>query len=242
MPKKQKKILADHKQVGKKLIPPMLQLSGGINFVKWLDHILPELIWIGLLQEKLGIKRSVEVCNAIAEIGKGIVNTTHPISMAYISNYRKLNNQQAKIFFEQMASRNIYEDFSIALKELIYLYPECPLTKLIEHQQKNGVDSPEEIKRFKRHLDKYFYRREYSTNLIEGTALYMAWIAGIIKYGPNVTIPDLEALANHQPDEEIYQKVSASVRSSTQLLMKDLDTTWCQYFWNRGLQIDRCQK
>lgn len=141
MSKKSKKILVDHKQVRKKLIPPMLQLSGGLQFVKWLDHILPELIWIGLLQEKLGIKRSVEICSAIAEIGKEVMEEKLIVSMAYISNFKGLSKHQVESFFDQLKSKGVLEDFSFGLKELIYLYPECPLAKFTEHPSKYGIDS-----------------------------------------------------------------------------------------------------
>lgn len=243
MTEKNKKILADHKRIKTKLIPPMLQLPGGMKFVKWLDNILPELIWIGLIQEKFGIRRSIEICGTIADIGKEIIGEDKPLSMAYISNYRNLNNNQSEKFCEQLKNKNLINEFSVAIKELIYFYPECPLGKLFQHSQNREDDSPEKMKQlFKTYLNKYFYRRVYLTNLMEGTALYMGWIADLIKYTSKVTIPNLNALASYQPDEEIYEKVSASVRATTQALMNDLDTTWCQYFWNRGLEIDECEK
>ncbi|WP_131778371.1 hypothetical protein [Legionella bozemanae] len=195
------------------------------------------------MQEKLGIKRSIEICSSIAEIGKEIIGESKPLSMAYISNYRNLDNYQLENFFEQLKSKDLINEFSFAIKELIYFYPECPLGKLFQHPQNCEDDSPEKMKQvFKTYLDKYFYRRVYLTNLMEGTALYMGWIADLIKYTSKVTIPDLNALANYQPDEDIYEKASASVRATTHGLMKDLDITWCQYFWNRGLEIDECQK
>lgn len=89
--KKTKKILKDHKQIGKKFVPPMLQLQGGMKFVKWLDKILPELIWLRLLHEKLGIKRSVEICCSIARAIKEIYQEEHS-TFALISNYKKLTD------------------------------------------------------------------------------------------------------------------------------------------------------
>jgi hypothetical protein len=43
-----------------------------------------------MLQEKFGIKRSVEICCAIAKAGKVISEGKKAFTLAFISNYKKL--------------------------------------------------------------------------------------------------------------------------------------------------------
>lgn len=45
-------VLLDHKKVGKRFVPPLLQL-GPLGEIKWIDCILPELLWLGLLKRVL---------------------------------------------------------------------------------------------------------------------------------------------------------------------------------------------
>jgi hypothetical protein len=40
--------LADHKRVGKALIPPMMQLTG-MSFSSWANTRLPEMLWACLV-------------------------------------------------------------------------------------------------------------------------------------------------------------------------------------------------
>ncbi|MBK8982398.1 MAG: hypothetical protein IPM38_08810 [Ignavibacteria bacterium] len=62
--KKQKKVLDDHKQIGKKFIPPLLQL-GNFQDVDWQTIMIPELIWIGLINEMYGIKKGADLSLAL---------------------------------------------------------------------------------------------------------------------------------------------------------------------------------
>lgn len=243
MTKNKEKILSDHKRIKKKLIPPMLQLSGGIVYAKWLNNVLPELIWIGLLQEKLGIRRSVEICGEIAAIGKEVLKDSQVLSFAYISNYKKLDDVQLASFYTKMKNKNFLREYSNSLRELVLLYPECPLAKLVNYRQEDEETQCNEIKKlFSNCLAKYFYRQVHLTNLMESTALYMGWTSGLIKYTNNVKPPDLNVLITSHPGEEQYEKVSSSIRSSTMVLISDVDMDWSTYFWNKGLLIDECQK
>ena len=70
-------ILSDHKRIKKKLVPPILQI-GKFHEVKWVDYILPELLWLGLLNEFHGLKLG-------AELGLSLANAAN-----------KLNNQPKK--------------------------------------------------------------------------------------------------------------------------------------------------
>jgi hypothetical protein len=65
-PKRSDRILLDHKQVGKKFIPPMLTI-GVFKEVRWIEIILPELLWIALLNDKYGLRMGAELSLAVAQ-------------------------------------------------------------------------------------------------------------------------------------------------------------------------------
>ena len=41
-------MLESHKRIGKRLVPPLSEI-GPWKEVSWVDEVLPELLWIGLL-------------------------------------------------------------------------------------------------------------------------------------------------------------------------------------------------
>ena len=49
-----KKVLQDHKQRGKTLIPPVTHMLGPLREVSWVKTILPELLWVALIQDRYG--------------------------------------------------------------------------------------------------------------------------------------------------------------------------------------------
>jgi hypothetical protein len=218
----------------------MLQLPGEIKFVRWLDKILPEIIWIGLLQEKLGIKRSIEICCAIAKALKDIYQEQNS-TFALISNYKKLTDVQYMALLNSLSSSKMLNEISFSLKPLVILYPLCPLNKLVTNTENDYVYD-NVLSEFKCILNKYFYRRAHLTNVMEGTALYMGILAGHVQYVNNTTPPDLNALIMSSPGSALYEKTASAVRSMTVSLVSNANEEWPQYFWNRGLVIDRCNK
>lgn len=60
--------LADHKRVGKALIPPMMQLTG-MSFSSWANNRLPEMLWACLVITVIPRKEAIEVFRDIASIG-----------------------------------------------------------------------------------------------------------------------------------------------------------------------------
>jgi len=45
-------VLADHKKVGKKFIPPFIATLGPIQEVLWVNDLVPDLIWLELLNSE----------------------------------------------------------------------------------------------------------------------------------------------------------------------------------------------
>ena len=54
-------LLADHKRVGKRFLPPFVHLLGKFVETKWVDRPLPELLWIAILIKRLGLRKANQV-------------------------------------------------------------------------------------------------------------------------------------------------------------------------------------
>lgn len=233
-----KNILSDHKKIGKKLIPPFLHTLGNLESISWLEVILPEIVWIGLMQEKLGIRRSVEICGVIAQSTKEMLQEQKKITLAFMSNFKKLNELQCKQLTESLKLANSFSDFQNALMPLVVLYPCCPLNKLLIVENKKYVIN-DLVTDFKNIFDKYFYRRSHLTNVMESTALYMTMVTGKILYCNNAKPPNLNIFLTESITSELYNKTASSVRAQITSLARECDLAWSNYFWNRGFIIDR---
>ena len=44
-------VLEDHKRIGKRFVRPVLQL-GPLEQAAWIDRLLPELLWICILNDR----------------------------------------------------------------------------------------------------------------------------------------------------------------------------------------------
>jgi hypothetical protein len=75
--KKRKKILEDHKQVGKKYIPPYVYLLGEGKDIEWRQRIIPEYIWLAILNFKFGWADGADLTLSLARINSSSHSQAH---------------------------------------------------------------------------------------------------------------------------------------------------------------------
>lgn len=54
-------VLGDHKRIKSKLVTPFNNAFGPMREVSWINMMIPELLWIALVQESWGPRRGVEI-------------------------------------------------------------------------------------------------------------------------------------------------------------------------------------
>ena len=104
--KKNNKILENHKQVGKKFIPPMIHSAGVLEEVSWVNEILPELIWFGVINDRLGVKKGTDVGSKLCKIAKKIYNKKEPRNFSYMSSYSFLDDAQQRALIKNLRKPN----------------------------------------------------------------------------------------------------------------------------------------
>ena len=62
-----KTVLSGHKKVGSKFIPPFAQI-GQFSEISYINVVLPEIIWMGLVQDTLGVRGCVDLCADFVQI------------------------------------------------------------------------------------------------------------------------------------------------------------------------------
>jgi hypothetical protein len=117
------RIFSDHKKVGKTLVPPMRQYLGELGTVSWVDQILPELIWLAVIIENLGVKGGVDLGSKIAKIANTILSEEY---FAFASSFSLLNTEQKQKLVQLLEDENCLDELRNSLRPLLQLYPECP--------------------------------------------------------------------------------------------------------------------
>src|SRR3989442_12399779 len=87
-------VLSDHRKVGTKFIPPTRQLLPSLREVPWVDRILPELVWLTILNDRLGIHRGTEVGAQAAKLADAIFQSEIPANFAFVSSFSLLKLEQ----------------------------------------------------------------------------------------------------------------------------------------------------
>lgn len=56
----------DHRRVVKRFLPPFVAMPGRLNPVKWIDALLTEVLWLGMLNNDHGHRRGIQLAEALA--------------------------------------------------------------------------------------------------------------------------------------------------------------------------------
>lgn len=240
--KKSKKhvVLDGHKRVGKKFLAPFRQLPGRWNEVSWVNRILPELIWMGVLNDNFGMPRGIQLAVELARSANDIYTEQKSLNFAITSSYSLLNEEKKALLVEKLAAKGIFSSLTNAMIGFLNLYPESPLSFLrisVDNNVERFVDS------MKVTLERYFFRSEQPAMVLQANVVYVAGICGELVYTNNVKPPDLNALITNFDSEEgrrAAAQVRALVTGFVGMLLDEEKIDWPRYFWNRGLEIDKC--
>lgn len=226
-------LLADHKRLGKKLVPPLMQL-GNLQLTSWVEVGLPESIWMGVLHEKLGHAEGVQlgltVTKAIDSVARQFVSLT--------SEFADVQPEHLAAARAQLSDRDRAR-LDDALLPFVRLYPECPLAPLVTAGTTHDARYIEDFKLF---LAEMIQRTSRTATLAQASVLYFALVQGRLQVfkGSSLThIADIEAY----PDTPESRQVASSVRATLNMYFQrqsDATMLWPRYFWNRGFELEPC--
>ena len=133
MGKQKKDVLADHKRIGKRFIPPFVTKLGVLEEVGWLDYSLPELVWLAVLNERCGLEKGADFAVSLAKEANKVYGGQQRKWFAPLSIYdRQLNSEQKHDILKSLGSSGKLEPLKFALFSFISLYPGCPLNFLFD--------------------------------------------------------------------------------------------------------------
>jgi hypothetical protein len=230
-----------YKKSSKIYTPPILQL-GQFNGINWIDELIPEFFWIGLLQQKFGFGNGSNIVSKVVEISLKISKDKN-IWFAPISSFSIFTELEKNLLKNELQKINILSDLQSTFYETVFYYPDFPLSFLID--KNNEILDNQKLENFKIFLDSIFDRTSIIANLIQGVALDMIFRTEIeIKFDAKTSLADFPKFEEY-PKTKISKQVADGIRSIINMLYSNFhkpknNQEWQNYFWNRGLLIDKC--
>jgi hypothetical protein len=236
--KKSGKVLGSYQKVGTKFVPPLLKLSPKWEYISWSSQTMPELIWWDVLADKVSLRFSAMVAAEIAKYFRA--KNKQDRWWAFISDYSHISDEDAQELKAHLTEINVLSQMAASLSDFLYLYPNCPISKLFDLRPTGLVDAGY-LPRFENRLSALEDKRSRSGVLIQAQAIYMAFISGRLHVKSDLALADFSEV-EYYPSTEKSLKVGASICAAVNMLAgnalpKYPDDAWVQYFWKRSLEL-----
>lgn len=239
-----KRILEDHKKVGKIMVPPIYQHPDmNIQEGHYIEDTLPEIIWMGLIHQELGYKKGIEFIRQVIECISEVRDPSAEYNnFAIASNFYKLSQIEIEAVVKKLSTKGIFLQLSDILSPIIYFYNEHPFkfcNKEVDLTQEEEFDLLHKLKTcINLHADRF----KKDSIISMANVMYIHAIEGKLHYGKDMEVPDLDALFN-KPDSEEAKRAESHVRNHVKLyLMMHKDTNkWAKTFWNQSYHLDQCE-
>jgi hypothetical protein len=232
--------LSDHKQVGKRFIPPMIEATGGVEGVSWIEQLLPELLWLGLLNET-HVTEGPSLAVSLIKAAKEATGESPRDWFATTSSYLRLTQEQKQAVVTSLTETEDLDRIRAALAVLVAFYPECPLAFLFDSQspEKHGIY----IEDFKRILVSLMDRWDRPATLTQASMVYLGFVSDMLKVQEGMALANFPEVWNYPISEE-SMRVAASVRGTVSVMFGmefgSKASPWSTYFWNRGFELQPC--
>jgi len=241
---KARRVLLDHKLIGKRFVPPMLEVTGGMAFVNWVEQMLPELLWLGLLNARHSTK-GPSLAVALMKAGTDATGDSPKDWFATTSSYLRLSEEQRGTVVSSLLQTGDLEPIREAIAQLVSFYPECPLGFLFTDRSPAVLEQYRpDIKAFKTTLFSLMNRWDRPATLAQASAVYLGFVSGKLKVMEGMALANFPEIAKFPTTEE-SQIIAGSVRAAVSMLFGihqgSKASTWSVYFWNRGFELQPCQ-
>lgn len=238
-----KKILQDYKRQGKTFIAPFTHMIGPLHEISWVKTMLPELVWIAVIQEYYGHSKGVSLITSLTRLARKCAPSEKIRIFATISSFREMTADEQLCLQSGLAASGELFEIQSALTPLIVFYPECPLRFLFSATPSLTDADNKDLERFKTLVAGLYDKTSRNTMMVQATAVWLAFDSGglIVSKGLALaSFPEIEKYLN----AELSQEVAASIRTSIPMFFTEhhypVTSNWPRYFWNRGFEIGRC--
>ena len=224
-------MLAGHRQDGK-YFSCLPESTTGVSYT---EIGVPEIAWIAVTIEDLGMKSTASVIEIIANEIRDESVIPPPLLATFVA---KLPEEQQGKIIHKLKEAGLMNPLKTALSRFTSLYPNFPATWL-SGKPDNVLDS-NYLKRFKIILGELLDKSSVRSSLVLAQLVYGALVSDSIKVQPGM-LDNLEEIRDY-PKTEGSQILAAKLRSITTLLIgqsqEESSSVWSDYFWKRGFELE----
>jgi len=144
-------ILQNHKRIGKRFVPPLLQYPGDkLSPVNWYRDFLPEFLWIALLCDQQGYRVAVNNSIKLSDtINSVIHDTKRKGGFCVASDYLSLSDEERKLVIPKI-DQELGKILDPCLGTILKFYPDFPMGWLVSdkwvEKTSVGLEGLESIK------------------------------------------------------------------------------------------------
>jgi len=238
-----KKILQDYKRQGKTFLPPFTHMIGPLHEISWVKTMLPELVWIAVIQECYRHSKGVSLITSLTRLARKCAPLEKIRIFTTISSFREMTADEQLCLHSGLAASGELFEIQSALTPLIVFYPECPLRFLFSATPSLTDADNKHLERFKTLVAGLYDKTSRNTMMVQATAVWLAFDSGGLKVSKGLALASFPEIEKY-PNTELSQEVAASIRTSIPMFFTEhhypVTSNWPRYFWNRGFEIDRC--
>jgi hypothetical protein len=202
--------------------------------------MLPELIWIGLLNERAGYVRGARIIERVFLAVNNLKRKGQEGNFALMSCFNSLTSEQKIELVAMLRSDDVLGVIQNSIAPLVLLYNECPL--LFLGPPPNTYTENDLISTIKRCVGKTIDRYETPAIVLYGAMLLYRLVSKTIRFSQELDLPDFNAVIN-SPDSEEARRAAGFMRANAlaEFGMLKLDNSWAKHFWDRNFELSPCE-
>ena len=218
----------------------MMQLPNW-NEISYINQILPEILWMGLINDKFGYRVGIDLSSKIAKKAFDLKETDKHVNFTIVSNFSLLSDDKKSELVRDLTDSSDISKYRDALLPLIALYQGFPLSFVGVSEKIR--DKKELIKIIKKCIDKHLNKYETPALIIQANVIYVRGSTGGLHVASHIEMPDLNSLIDDPKSEKAIRAESFVRIGAMQEMMPMGDSrayNWAKSFWNQSYKIDKC--
>jgi hypothetical protein len=236
---KTKGVLQDHKRIGKRFVPPLLQLQN-VKDVSFIKQLFPHLVWMGLINHRFDYAKGVRLAIDLAKVAHSLFKGEKHVNFALCGNYSLLPAEAKSEIVAIWEKKGWLNGIRRALAPLTLQYDDFPMAFLGIGDI--DVKSAILLQELKQTVGKCI--NKYATpGFVLQTNLVMVQAAtGGLRISQDIKLPDFDSIIK-EPNSEAAKRAAAFVRAGSFAMCvpdEHMLEKWSKSFWNQGLKVDSC--
>jgi len=233
-----KKVLSGYVQRKKKLISPLNALDN-IKSIGFVDDLLPELLWLGLIHDHYNYIAGRDVLECVTTLEKTWPKLENPMNFALQSSYGGISDDQKSALLSAWREKGLLEKIQYALAPLVLLYDDFALRFV--GPPDSAVPQEALINRLEKVVSTASDRYSTQGVMLYGALFLNNLMAGRIHISQEIDFPDFDSVI-YDIDSADGKRAASFLRASAmaQMSFASPPGDWASRFWARSYELISC--